>query len=202
VTWTKLGDEFPPEARGLTDAEFRTHVEALGWSNTRLLDLLIPKTEVRRFAESPAAQDAPGGLVAKGWWEDRGDDWYIGLRFPEWQRDRQQVEHRRAYLAEAQRRRRAHKAGDHSSCLPATCKNAPSTVESTVESTDPPQVGSGRVGSEDPPVPTAAGASAQTDPPAAYALPPCPHGMPGGASPNGNGVLRCPGCRHGLGAAR
>jgi hypothetical protein len=149
VTWTKLGDEFPVEAKDLTDAEVRTHVEALCWSNWRLLDLHIPKGEVRRFAESRDAAAAVDGLVVKGWWEDRGDAWYIGVRFAEWQHDRSQVEHRRAYLAEAQRRSRRHKAGDHSLCLPGRCKHAPpstavSTVDSTVESTDPPQVGSGR----------------------------------------------------------
>jgi hypothetical protein len=101
VTWTKLGDEFPDEAHDLIDAEHRTHVDALCWSNRRGLDLYVPKRDLRRFAESPDAETAVKGLIVKGWWEDRGDSWYIGLRFPEWQRERAQVEHRRAYLAEA-----------------------------------------------------------------------------------------------------
>jgi len=99
VTWTKLGDEFGPESADLTDAEYRTHVEALVYSSWRLLDLHVPKSEVRRFAGSPAAEAAVDGLVVKGWWEDRGDAWYIGVRFPEWQQERAQVETRRAYLA-------------------------------------------------------------------------------------------------------
>ena len=148
MTWTKLGDEFPAEARKLTSDEFRTHVEALCWSSWRLLDLRIPKADVRRFAEVPDADTAVAGLVAKGWWADDGDAWDISLRFPEWQQDRAQVEHRRAYLAEAQKRSRLHRAGNHSQCLVGKCPQAPrpSTVDSTgLESTvDPGRVGSGQ----------------------------------------------------------
>lgn len=154
VTWTKLGDEFPAAARELTDAEFRTHAGALCWSSMRLLDLRIPKGEVHRFAESPGAELAVEGLVAKGWWADCGDTWDIGLHFPEWQQDRVQVEHRRTYLAEAQKRSRAHRMGNHSLCLPGKCSLAPpstvdvaragSTVDSTGMSTpDPGRDGSG-----------------------------------------------------------
>ena len=153
MTWTKLGDEWPAAARDLTDAEHRTHVDALCWSALRLLDLHVPKAEVRRFAESPDAETAVKGLVVKGWWEDHGDTWYIGVKFPEWQRDRAQVEHRRAYLAEAKRRSRAHRGGDHSLCLPGNCAavTRESTVDTTVDSThDPGRDGSGPT---DPPVP-------------------------------------------------
>jgi len=156
MTWTKLGDEFPAAARDLTDAEFRTHTEALCWSSLRLLDLRIPKADVRRFTESPDAELAVKGLVAKGWWADDGDAWDISLHFPEWQQDRAQVEHRRAYLADAQKRGRAHRAGNHSLCLPGKCPQAlPSTVASTVDSTDlsthdPGRVGSGATHPPDP----------------------------------------------------
>lgn len=147
VTWTKLGDEYPAAARCLTDAEFRTHTEALCWSSWRLLDLRVPKADVRRFAESPDAEIAVDGLVDKGWWADDGDAWDIGLHFPEWQQDRAQVEHRRAYLAEAQKRSRLHRAGDHSQCLPEKCPQAPrpSTVDPgpIVSTVDPGRVGSG-----------------------------------------------------------
>jgi len=158
MTWTKLGDEFPAAARELTDAELRTHVEALCWSSLRLLDLHIPENDVRRFAESPDAADAVEGLAAKGWWEHRGDSWYIGLKFPEWQLERKVVEQRRNYLAEAQRRSRLHKAGDHSMCIPGgKCPHVTrdSTVESTVDARvdntdDPGRVGSGATHPPDP----------------------------------------------------
>ena len=139
MTWTKLGDEFGPESADLTNGEFRTHVEALVYSNWRLLDLFVPKSEVRRFGTSPTAAEDIDGLVGKGWWKDAGRYWFVGVRFPEWQRDKAQVEHRRAQLAEAQKRSRAHKAGDHSLCLPS------SKCLSTVDSTDDPgRDGSGR----------------------------------------------------------
>lgn len=135
MTWTKLGDEFPAAARDLTSDEFRTHIEALCWSSLRLLDLRIPKRDVRRFAESDDPDQAVKGLADKGWWEDCDDHWHIGVRFPEWQQDRAQVEHRREYVAEAQRRGRAHKRGDHSLCVPGKCPHAVSTVDTTVDST-------------------------------------------------------------------
>jgi len=99
----------------------------------RLLDLFVPKSEVRRFAGSPDAKADIDGLVAKGWWKDAGPDWFVGARFGEWQRDRAQVERRRPDNAEAQRRRLAHASGDHSACLPgASCrKPKPSSDESS-----------------------------------------------------------------------
>jgi hypothetical protein len=114
--WTKIGDEWPDVSRDLTDAEHRTHVDALCWSNRRLLDLRVPKRDLRRFAESPDAEIAVKGLMAKGWWEDLGDCWDIGLVRPEWQLESAVIEHRRAGDALRQRRHRMHDAGDHSLC--------------------------------------------------------------------------------------
>ncbi|MGH3220030.1 MAG: hypothetical protein ACRDPY_15220 [Streptosporangiaceae bacterium] len=129
MSWTKFGDEYPVEAAELTDAEWRTHGEALMWSNWRLLDFRIPKKDVRRFAEYRT--DIPlelvtAGLVAKRWWRDDGDEWYIGLRFPEWQRDSDEVLAERARATARQKRHRRHKNGDHSLCTPDTCEDAPS----------------------------------------------------------------------------
>jgi hypothetical protein len=114
AAWTRLGDEFAFESQDLTDAEFRTHVEALMWSNWRGLDLLIPKGNLARFPESPDAEVAAVGLLAKGWWEDRGDCWYVGLRFPEWQRQRAAIEQEREAEVLRARQKRMHKAGDYS----------------------------------------------------------------------------------------
>jgi hypothetical protein len=121
VTWTKLGDEYSDAAADLSDAAFRTHVEALGWSNRRLLDLVIPKRALRRFAETADPDAAVRELIASGWWEDRGDAWWIGCRFPEWQVERAVVEHRRNVSAETSRRHRMHRAGDHRLCDPGRC---------------------------------------------------------------------------------
>ena len=121
MTWTKLGDEFSDAAAPLSDAAFRTHVEALGWSNRRLLDLTISKRELKRFAETDNPHAAAKELVEAGWWEDRGEDWWIGVRFPEWQVERSVIEQRRADTALRVRRHRMHKAGDHSLCQPSRC---------------------------------------------------------------------------------
>lgn len=153
MTWCKLGDEFPAAARDLTDAEYRMHVDALCWSALRLLDLHIPKAEVRRFAESPDAEAAVKGLAVKGWWEDLGDTWYIGLKFPEWQLERVVAEKRREDDALRQRRRRMHKAGDHSLCLAGHC--AAVTRDEMRDVTRDVTRAQGRDGSgpTDPPVP-------------------------------------------------
>jgi hypothetical protein len=129
LNWTKFGDEYPAEARDLTDAEWRMHGEALIWSSWRLLDLHIPKKDVRRFAEydSPVSLDVvTAGLVSKRWWRDDGDEWYIGLVHPEWQRSADEVRADQAKAAARSRRHRRHKAGDHSLCTPDTCEDAPS----------------------------------------------------------------------------
>jgi len=121
VTWTKLGDEYSDEARDLTDAEYRTHTDALIWSNRRGLDLLIPKRDLRKFAESPDVEAAVEGLVAKDWWADEGDRWNVGLRFAEWQLERVVVVQRKEANALRVRRSRLHKAGDHSICIAGNC---------------------------------------------------------------------------------
>jgi hypothetical protein len=153
VTWTKLGDEFSDEARDLSDAEHRTHVDALGWSNRRGLDLLVPKRDLRKFAESPDAEAAVVGLVVKGWWEDRGDCWYAGLRFPEWQLERAVIKQRQEANALRVRRSRMHKAGDHSLCLPENCPAVTRDVmhyDTRDETHYPGRVGSGATHPPDP----------------------------------------------------
>jgi hypothetical protein len=116
MTWTKLGDEFSDAAAPLSDAAFRTHVEALCWSNRRLLDLTIPKASLKRFAETDHPNAAAKELVEAGWWEDHGDGWWIGCRFADWQVERSVIEQRRADTALRVRRHRMHKAGDHLGC--------------------------------------------------------------------------------------
>jgi hypothetical protein len=124
MTWTKLGDEWSDEARDLSDAAYRTHVDALGWSNRRGLDLLIPKRDIKRFAETADPDTAIKELEHTGWWDDRGDVWFLGLRFADWQLERRVVDQRREATALRVRRHRLHEADDHSICLPKNCTNA------------------------------------------------------------------------------
>lgn len=143
--WTKLGDEFVDDAADLSDAAVRTHVEATGWSNRRLLDLVIPKRDLRRFAFSAVADNAVAELVAAGWWEDLGDSWYLAYR-PEWQQSREQVETRR----ETNLRAQWHRRGDHRKCDPLKCSAlsaADTSDDARADTTVDNAADPGRVGS-------------------------------------------------------
>ena len=117
MTWTKLGAEWPDEARNLSDAAYRLHIDALTYSNRLLADLIVDKSDLRRFAYVSGPDAAARELVAAGWWEDRGTRWYIGGKFAGWQRSREQVEAKRSTDTKGQRRKRLHDNGDHSECL-------------------------------------------------------------------------------------
>lgn len=117
LTWTKLGAEWPDEARHLSSDAYRLHVDALCYSNRLLTDLIINKVEVKRFSWVADPDAASRELVAGGWWEDRGVRWYLGAKFAGWQRSREQVEAKRTTDTRAQRRKRLHDSGDHSECL-------------------------------------------------------------------------------------
>lgn len=70
MTWTKLSDDFTDDCWRLSDAAFRLHVEALVWSNRKLLDLVIDSADLNRFgAKSARIDEAVAELVESGWWE-------------------------------------------------------------------------------------------------------------------------------------
>lgn len=87
MTWTKLSDDFADDCWTLSDEAFRLHVEGLTWSNRKLLDLRVPKADVRRFAKHPEALPE---LVAVGWWTDDGDH-YVIRHHATYQRTREDV---------------------------------------------------------------------------------------------------------------
>jgi len=150
MTWTKLGEEFPDEAGDLTSDAFRLHVEALAWSNRRLLDLIVPKRDLRRFTFVTDSTAAVDELVRQGWWQDCEGDWFIGMKFPEWQQEREQVEHRRAANRLSQNRKRKHDIGNHELCIPGRCKYLSSADaradSSTPSGSDPDRFGTERYG--------------------------------------------------------
>lgn len=74
MTWTKLSDDFGDDCWSLSSDAFRLHVEGLTWSNRKLLDLRIPKDDLRRFAKCP---DAVAELLAVQWWADAGSHYVI-----------------------------------------------------------------------------------------------------------------------------
>jgi hypothetical protein len=87
MTWTKLSDDFPDDCYRLSDAAFRLHVEGLCWSNRKLLDLCLNKSELRRWAARP---EAVAELLDAGWWSDEGDH-YVIRHHGSYQRTREQV---------------------------------------------------------------------------------------------------------------
>lgn len=143
--WTKIGDEFVDDAADLSDAAVRTHLEALAWSNRRLLDLVIPKRDLRRFAFSETADAAVTELVNVGWWEDCGNCWALVYR-PEWQQSREQVEKRR----EDNLRSQWHRRGKHDLCVVGKCAalSADDTrADARADTDDDDGADPGRVGS-------------------------------------------------------
>ncbi|GAB2828384.1 hypothetical protein GCM10027022_19390 [Alpinimonas psychrophila] len=86
MTWTKLSDDFTDDTWTLSDAAYRSHSEGLVWSNRKLLDLRIPKDDVRRF-KNP---EAIGELLAGGWWIDQGA-YYLIQHHAAYQRLREAV---------------------------------------------------------------------------------------------------------------
>lgn len=86
MTWTKLSDDFADDCWTLSDAALRLHVEGLCWSNRKLLDLRIPKDDLRRFKRPEAVQE----LINVGWWSDDGDAYFI-RHHGQYQRSREAV---------------------------------------------------------------------------------------------------------------
>ncbi|OBI00571.1 hypothetical protein [Mycobacterium sp. E2733] len=87
MTWTKLSDDFSDDCWELSDAAYRLHSEGLVWSNRKLLDCRLPKSDIRRWAKRPDAADE---LVACGWWRDIGDA-YVIVHHAVYQRTRDAV---------------------------------------------------------------------------------------------------------------
>jgi len=91
VTWTKLSDDFADDCWTLSDAAHRLHVEGLTWSNRKLLDLQIPKEDVRRFKRPEAVAE----LLSIGWWTEH-DDHYVIEHHARYQRSRDAVVNQQA----------------------------------------------------------------------------------------------------------
>jgi hypothetical protein len=70
VTWVKLSDDFAEKAArsGLSDAAFRTHIEALLWTMRRETGGWLRTRDIKRFAETKDPEAAVGELVGKDWW--------------------------------------------------------------------------------------------------------------------------------------
>lgn len=110
MTWTKLSDDFGDSCSTLSDAAFRTHVEALIWTMRRETGGFITMRDVRRFAESPHAEMAVTELVAVGWWSVDGQGYRIHHHM-EHQPEPDLIAKRRELTTERVRKHRRKKAG-------------------------------------------------------------------------------------------
>jgi hypothetical protein len=86
MTWTKLSDDFTDDTWTLSDAAYRLHSDGLVWSNRKLLDLHIPKDDLRRFKKPEAIKE----LLDGGWWASDGDH-YVIVHHARYQRMRDAV---------------------------------------------------------------------------------------------------------------
>jgi hypothetical protein len=110
MTWTKLSDDFTDQCADLSDAAFRTHVEALVWTMRRETGGYLTMRDVRRMAESPHAEMAVEELVNVGWWSVERQGYRINHHM-EHQPEPDVIEARRNLAAERQKRHRRKKAG-------------------------------------------------------------------------------------------
>lgn len=89
MTWTKLSDDFTDDCWELSDGAHRLHIDALVWSNRKLLNCRISKKDIARWAKRPHPEFI-SELVECGWWED-DDDAYVIIHHSGYQRTREQV---------------------------------------------------------------------------------------------------------------
>lgn len=109
MTWTKLSDDFSDDCWELSDEAFRLHVEGLLWSARKLLDLVLAKDEMHRWAKHP---EAVSELVERGYWRDEGDGRYRIVHHACYQRSR----------AQEMRRQEANRANAHERWRPRASK--------------------------------------------------------------------------------
>jgi hypothetical protein len=110
MSWTKLSDDFGDHCAGLSDAAFRTHVEALVWTMRRETGGYINARDVRRFGESVHVDMAVTELVNCGWWSIENDGYRVNHHM-EHQPEPDVIAARRHLAAERQRRKRRKAAG-------------------------------------------------------------------------------------------
>lgn len=107
MVWAKLTDDFPDRAARaeLSDAAFRTHVEALCWVMRRETGGALTARDLRRCAETTDPPAAAAELVAAGWWRPAAAGWLLVESMGD-QPDPETIEARRRMASERQRRKR------------------------------------------------------------------------------------------------
>lgn len=80
MTWSKFGTEFRDECgeAALSDAAFRTHVEAVMYLyGVESMELRVQRRQIRKWAGSDDFEAAIVELVRVGFWEADGDGWRV-----------------------------------------------------------------------------------------------------------------------------
>jgi hypothetical protein len=155
VTWVKLSDDFAERAArsGLSDAAFRTHIEALLWTMRRETGGWIRTRDIQRFAETSDPDAAVRELVGLGWWhypyaddrypdDDRDPDEFRIVANMDDQPEPEVIEARRRKATERVRKHRRKMAGLDPECSDERSPERRNGVTERVT-----RVGSGRVGS-------------------------------------------------------
>jgi hypothetical protein len=104
MAFGRWSDDFADECWTLSDAAFRLHVEGLCWSARKLLDCVIPASDLPRFTHHPEAIDE---VLVVGWWVvlDVPADHYRIIHNAAYQPLRENVLHRQQVNAENIRKR-------------------------------------------------------------------------------------------------
>lgn len=140
MTWAKFGSEFSDHCAeaGLSDAAFRTHVEALMYcyANEKA-DLTIHRHLVRRWAGSERYPDAITELVQRGFWEAVGDDWRILHHGDVFRQSLAYQVNERERAKNAMRKRRAQAAEADPTVTPDVTRNTTPNVTRDVRRTQP-----------------------------------------------------------------
>ena len=112
MTWTKVSDDFAEECAraGLTDTEFRVHVEALIWCMRRETGGQLDRIDIRKGIEVPDPMPAVNTLVGIGWWTTTDNGWEVRQHMED-QVEIEVIAKRRQADAERQRKARFKKAG-------------------------------------------------------------------------------------------
>ncbi len=112
MPWVKFDDQFTAHRKvcGLTDAEFRLHVEAIFWCARNLTDGLVADSELELVTRLRQARKHAAGLVVRGVWVATDGGWRIH-DYLEYQPPKERVIADRQAQAERQRKWRERRNG-------------------------------------------------------------------------------------------
>jgi hypothetical protein len=79
MPWVRFDDQFPihRKVKGLTDAEFRLHTEAIFWCARNLTDGYVARDELRDVSGISKPERHLAALVRRGLWVEAEGGWLI-----------------------------------------------------------------------------------------------------------------------------